>query len=956
VDGFLTSVIAALVAGATAKAQDVGLEAVNDAYDSLKRSVIKKLGKGGAVQSVEDEPDSKPAQVNLAHALTRVEIQSDGEVKALTRKLEDAIKADQLDANPESGNIDIAAIRANVNVLVQDLVASGSIKIGPTTSGSDVTFRRLSAGGQASIWAVPQRAVAPSISINIPQARDVRISELRVTHPQARAASPQLSAPPNAPERRQQAPGAQVPFVGRHEELTKLWAFLNYQPPRSPNFAWWLWTASGGQGKTRLAAELCEQAKQCGWEAGFLAVMAEYPAWQEWIVDRPNLIIIDHVAGRAEHIRNAICQLSRSTNKLHAPVRFLLIERNFGPSDTWVGQLVPGRETVDHADFLESAYSFDANTSDELADVSYLLGQPSDDDLRKIFIAAVNDDSISHADIDTAMELLRRIDPAGRPLFVIYAARAIKNGGVASLRRWSRRELLQFVLRREFGIWNTALGVDKGEIMSTPRNLLEAHICLVVYASIAGRFNVLNTLDEYKFPTPARVLPEWLRIITGEADEFLHEIPPLQPDILAELFVLERASGKFGMDTNSTVPQMQTHRLLDIALAHSPHNTVDFVKRCFEDFPEHPSLVEFTKFQIPEKEHHYGYFEDYCVFFDRIAHVMHAAARPDLAEAVCSQIIEHAKPFLGDTDLRELIHRRMSQAYYNRAVDRAQLQNEPGAKDDLENALKYLPPRNTHNVWSASMYEDEELWASAYIFRAKIKGKEGLLDEAIEDVELVLSRRENLFVPAVAEAVISHAELLAKRGDATRAAEECEQVLQMGDAGIDAQKHAARELQIGLLWDHALSQQRSGDEDGALETYDNLVQLTDQGSFLRAHVRINRSAIYLIRGLYQECVEDCTSVMDDNRSPLDQVQRALLNRGQAYLRLHRTVLAEKDIGTLENGVVAPEDIWAKAMMVKAHFRAAVRDRAGSRNLLKKILNEPIDAELRRQVEGWLTRV
>ena len=53
---FLSGVIAALVAGATATAQDLASDAVKGAYQGLKRLLIQKLGKGGAVQSVEDEP------------------------------------------------------------------------------------------------------------------------------------------------------------------------------------------------------------------------------------------------------------------------------------------------------------------------------------------------------------------------------------------------------------------------------------------------------------------------------------------------------------------------------------------------------------------------------------------------------------------------------------------------------------------------------------------------------------------------------------------------------------------------------------------------------------------------------------------------------------------------------------------------------------------------------------
>ena len=65
---FLASVIGALAAGALAKAGDIGGRAVVDAYDGLRALIVRKLGKGGAVQSVEDEPRSEAAQTALADA------------------------------------------------------------------------------------------------------------------------------------------------------------------------------------------------------------------------------------------------------------------------------------------------------------------------------------------------------------------------------------------------------------------------------------------------------------------------------------------------------------------------------------------------------------------------------------------------------------------------------------------------------------------------------------------------------------------------------------------------------------------------------------------------------------------------------------------------------------------------------------------------------------------------
>jgi len=77
---FLASIIGALAAGALAKAGDVGGRAVIDAYDALRSLIVRKLGKGGAVQSLEDEPRSEAAQATLAEALTKAGLVADPEL------------------------------------------------------------------------------------------------------------------------------------------------------------------------------------------------------------------------------------------------------------------------------------------------------------------------------------------------------------------------------------------------------------------------------------------------------------------------------------------------------------------------------------------------------------------------------------------------------------------------------------------------------------------------------------------------------------------------------------------------------------------------------------------------------------------------------------------------------------------------------------------------------------
>ena len=132
-ESVLASIIAALVSGAVAKAADVGGKAIADAYDGLKTLIVHKLGKSGAVQSIEDEPQSESAQATLAERMAKAGIGADTELAARAGELQARLAA--LPAGGEgAGNIEVGNIRGKVNAVIQRLVASGHIKLGDITA------------------------------------------------------------------------------------------------------------------------------------------------------------------------------------------------------------------------------------------------------------------------------------------------------------------------------------------------------------------------------------------------------------------------------------------------------------------------------------------------------------------------------------------------------------------------------------------------------------------------------------------------------------------------------------------------------------------------------------------------------------------------------------------------------------------------------------------------------
>jgi hypothetical protein len=143
----LTAIVSALVAGAAAKAKDVAAKAVSDAYDGLKSLLIRKLGKSGAVQSVEDEPESDSASATLAEAMAKQKLAQDAELASLADRLLRALHEAKTAGVRGAADIEIDTVRGRINATVDNLVAAGRIKLGPIIAEQgDATVRNLTAG------------------------------------------------------------------------------------------------------------------------------------------------------------------------------------------------------------------------------------------------------------------------------------------------------------------------------------------------------------------------------------------------------------------------------------------------------------------------------------------------------------------------------------------------------------------------------------------------------------------------------------------------------------------------------------------------------------------------------------------------------------------------------------------------------------------------------------------
>lgn len=752
-----------------------------------------------------------------------------------------------------------------------------------------------------------------------------------------------------------------VEFVGRSQELSELLGFASPKQTRIADFVWWLWTAPGGQGKSRLGLHLCKELQRGGWRCGFLEPTTDFIQWAQWQVYQPTFIVIDHVAHRAKEVREALCSLSRCTENLRAPLRLLLLERPFRSEDGWVQELVRHAFPTETAELFSCAYDpMEKDHAEDLSCYERQLGVLSDDDVWQIIQAILNEHEAIHPDRETTLRALAQIDPLQRPLFAIFAAEALCGAGPDQIRRLDRAALVRFVLRREFGLWNETLGLADLEAGSGGRKGFEEHLNLVVFATIAGRrqtTTACKVLREHSVPLPERIFPDWLRVIVGySVDDAQDTLPPLVPDILGELFVLERLSGNFGVDSNRRVPREQTRRLLDVALAERRDSTIDFIRRCVGDFPDHPALEQFTEIGIPEgRAASFGLYLDYIVAMSRVGHILEAAARGwELVDRCFSHCIDVSQSFSGDSELLRALFNSQAMFYYNRARARNKLHNRSNAKEDCDRAVALIDAAiERPDGVDLDPYTISETRAHALRLRAILRHQDEDIPGALADLERILTD-QNVFKETRGEALLVRAALYHGQGDDPTALRDYEQIIEMNGVNLAELRQIAVDEAMPLLWQEGNRALKAGDDESALQRYDRLLKLSQGHADLQAMTLVNKSVIHLRRMNPQAVIEDCDAVLNVQDSPPDQQVKALLHRSQAYLMLRQFELATNDVDEAFGSVSATARQRCTAQFVRAQIRYAQDDPKNAFEDLLAIAGQgECDADLRHRARQLL---
>jgi tetratricopeptide (TPR) repeat protein len=759
--------------------------------------------------------------------------------------------------------------------------------------------------------------------------------------------------------------GYDIEFFGREKELDELRAFLRPRPNQNPDFAWWLWCGRGGQGKTRLAAEICvELVNKEGWRCGFLPQTTEYKSWHNWIVSRPTFVVIDHVASRAKDIRNAICALSRSPGHVTAPLRILMLERPFDDSDAWVSELVPYESPLDCLDFFAFGYPTERSEPKlRLSSYTRMLTSLGDDDLRKIVTAATGQlPSTGTLDAGSVVEWLKEIDPERRPLFLILAVRALEENPERQLRGWNRDDLIDAVLRRDFHLWQQVLGLQRNDRMGEQRKLFDEHLMLVTAATITGRSDVglSQKLREFGLRVPERLQPDWIRIMTGEAPKGSDsQVTPLRPDIVGECFVLERCLGAFAIDASTDFARTQMQALLNALVAFAPWQTIDFVHRCSEDFAGHAGLELYTTLSIPEGDQaNVGHLMDYFVHFGKIAANFADVGRIDLAEKCWSSMLDVSLRLCSERDahFNDLIGQYLASAHYNRGLVRLQQDRNQEAREDLDRAAQLADMKIASTSGGMSRFEAQRTQFSAVRLLAVADLKLGDLSESLRNLDRILQDREATMLETV-EALLLRSEVSRRQGDFDGSIADLHAVLAVDHREMVDQKHEAAASLPKSLLGRSIRHAEAGELELALNDVNEALEYVARDTELWPIVLVNRSALHLRRGRWDLAQVDCTAVIEAPHAPYGEKAKALLNRALTHREGGDVANAIVDINRAVELATPSSREQSSALLLKAQINWKKMAATEARADLDRVLgNATLDDDLRLAAMNMLQQI
>jgi hypothetical protein len=425
-----------------------------------------------------------------------------------------------------------------------------------------------------------------------------------------------------------------VPLIGRIQEFQHLCAFLEGEA----RLRWHLLIGSGGQGKSRLALELILHAHQKGWDAGFFQRNTPYTNWHCWTPEHDTLIVFDYASLQAETIRNALLALQQKTQQDGCPrVRVLLLERYFDERASWFETLIakgsserviiescyyqpphavagelelsaPAEVGVQSDEMLPSLSTHFTKVGEQLTFPTiqpYRLQPLQEEDFLHLMYEYYSQ-YCSYQNLSGGIEKWDALRPAltrlpegdYRPLFAAFAGEAIAANGIDAVRHWNAQQLVKWVLDRDYAQWRE-------------RKIDQKHANLVAFATVVGGLSSLEAAELGK--NHSQLFPDFDREFSEEHYKVLTAYTPresedslvgIQPDLLGELFILERLGNNYQLGAGYRRAQGDTEQIIRLAWQHTRQTEGEeqrpitaFIIRCAADFSDHPALESLLKLE-----------------------------------------------------------------------------------------------------------------------------------------------------------------------------------------------------------------------------------------------------------------------------------------------------------------------------------------------------------------------
>ena len=679
--------------------------------------------------------------------------------------------------------------------------------------------------------------------------------------------SPRLTLPlraysiDGAASRRLYYGGRRVSLVGRESQLQCLHEFLHPKADAEHDLSWWLWTGPAGIGKSRLGLELCLQAIQLGYQAGFWERTDKFDSWDKWTVDQPTLVVIDYVSERAAAVREGILQLFRYPVNIRRHLRLLLLERSADEQlDLWYREFHSARSVGDRNDLNDCQY----------AEPLSCLG------LKNAAICSIFEEVFLEYGFQQPasgiLPLYRDIDDVGRPLLAAVAAEAIAHGGdAAHIRNWSASDLVETVVRREVDSWRDA-------------EINDAHVNLLAYATMrrgceSSESDALSS-EGMNVPTTGQLNERWFHQMTSFAPQnAVTELSPLVPDMLGEWLVLERLAGRHDMNApNRSVVGDQTKGLLTAAWRKDPLTTAMFSLRALEDFPLHDGVSALLSDELAIDPFWYS-----MLVCDAVPELV-KAGRNELG-----QILIHRVSSFPPSPHRDWM---LAQALVNRGVTYGQMGDNQRAIDDFTAAIE-LPHAPAEQV------------AEALDNRGVTYGQMGDNQRAIDDFTAAI---ELPHAPAehVAKALVNRGITYGQMGDNQRAIDDYTAAIEL--------PHAPAEHVAKALYNRGITYGQMGDNQRAIDDFTAAIELPHAPAEHVAKALYNRGFRYGQMGDNQREIDDYTAAIELPHAPAEQVAKALVNRGFTYGQMGDNQRAIDDYTAAIELPHAPAEQVAKALV------------------------------------------